>query len=336
MPAPTVVDNHHWNTIVERIYRRECVPFLGAAVNINSDTKKYSKGLPMGKGVTLRLLEHLLELKKISAWEDLAEVMAKDLRFDKDGPFADLSRVEMQDLARVALHLRTKVDNPRLVGMVKEILNDDEAVVEPSPLLNTLATMPFRLVVTTNYDRLMERALKHRHPYVITQPIKGFSSKEQNRLKKELSVYLAADQVTNTILYKVHGSFAEERDPLTRALMDRSSIIISEEDYIQFLTTIGNDTKGLPNMVKQWLKDSTLLFLGYSLEDWDIRTLYEGLIETLETQVKRDSFAIQLNPPDFWVRYWAKKDVIIYNVDLYEFADELDRRYRAYEAAHPR
>src|ERR1700692_3240622 len=36
-----------------------------------------------------------------------------------------------------------------------------------------------------------------------------------------------------------------------------------------------------------------LLFLGYSLEDWDFRTLYRGLIEVLPEDDRRTAFAIQ-------------------------------------------
>jgi hypothetical protein len=72
--------------------------------------------------------------------------------------------------------------------------------------------------------------------------------------------------------------------------------------------------------------DSSLLFLGYSLEDWDFRTLYKGLVEQLPVRKQRISFALQKDPPPFWESYWASKHVKIYNVDLYEFADELRQR----------
>ena len=48
------------------------------------------------------------------------------------------------------------------------------------------------------------------------------------------------------------------------------------------------------------------------------------------------SFAIQWNPPDFWVDYWKKKGIEIYSMDLYKFAKELEQRYLAYVAAQPR
>jgi hypothetical protein len=39
------------------------------------------------------------------------------------------------------------------------------------------------------------------------------------------------------------------------------------------------------------------------------------------------SFAIQKDPPDFWVRFWDQKLVTIYNLDLVEFAGQLEREF---------
>jgi hypothetical protein len=102
---------------------------------------------------------------------------------------------------------------------------------------------------------------------------------------------------------------------------------LTEEDYIRFLTVIGQPGAGVPNYVSSKLVYSRLLFLGYSLEDWDFRTLYKCLVEALPHDQRRTAFAIQWHPPKFWVNYWQKKQVIIYDYDVYRFADELEDRY---------
>jgi hypothetical protein len=334
MPAAQTITEKHWELICERIDSRECIPFLGAAVNIKNAGEGYNDGLPLGKEVTLKMVGQMLGKPNVQSWEELAKVVTGDQQLDDGGPYADLRRTELQDLARVALHIHTAKDVPSLVRMVKAIINDDESKSKPSPLLQVLAKLPFNLIVTTNYDRLMERALAHRQPFVVVQPLKGFESGEYKKLEQDLAGYMADEK--GPILYKIHGSFDEKKDPLTLKIKDNSAIVISEEDYIRFLTLIGKETAGIPNLIKASLKDSTLLFLGYSLEDWDIRTLYKGLIETLDPSEKRTSFAIQWDPPDFWVDYWKKKGIEIYSMDLYKFAKELEQRYLAYAAAHPR
>src|SRR5262249_31471720 len=142
-------------------------------------------------------------------------------------------------------------------------------------------------------------------------------------LQNELANY------DGVIIYKIHGTFLDEdpgakrqdKDPLSR-------VVITEEDYIEFLTLVGQSAGGIPPLIKSKMTYSTLLFLGYSLEDWDFRTIFKGLIEPLEPHIQRKSFAIQKDPSDFWVDFWDRKGVVIYNIDLYEFAEELEQRYR--------
>jgi len=109
---------------------------------------------------------------------------------------------------------------------------------------------------------------------------------------------------------EIHGTFREHE------LEDASAqIIITEEDNIEFLTVVGIQNVGVPNLIAEKIVDSTLLFLGYGLEDWDFRTIFKGLIERLPPRTQRKSFAIQKDPPDFWVEFWKKKNVEIYNME---------------------
>ena len=70
-----------------------------------------------------------------------------------------------------------------------------------------------------------------------------------------------------------------------------------------------------------------LLFVGYGLEDWDVRTIYNLLIEKAPRRSRNMSFAIQKAPTPFWARFWEKKGVTIYDIDLDEFAKQLEREY---------
>jgi hypothetical protein len=296
------------------------VPFLGAGVNVSSDEYK---GLPLANEVTLRLVEELIEESKGVDPKDLCPTKPHKCL----AQYKDLTRIGLQDLARVALHVQFKGDTPYLMDLLKTILPDEER--EPSKLLTTLAQLPFELIVTTNYDRLTERALalQGKSYKMVVQPIKGFGELAWHTLENELAVY------DGLVVYKIHGTFLDKSPSNKKQDMDAlSRVIITEEDYIEFLTVIGEPFRGIPGQIKSKMKTSTLLLLGYSLEDWDFRTIFKGLIETLSQHGQLKSFAIQKDPSDFWVKFWEDKGVVIYNVDLYEFAAELEKRYREYVA----
>jgi hypothetical protein len=325
--VPTTITDADWYTIVESIEEGLCVPFLGAAVNLSVDG--YA-GLPLGYEVAERLLAPLVGKKRIK-FDDFVTVQPGPLltaTAEDDGNVTtlkellqDLIRVRAEDLARVALHVESGAGKGTLVQRLRTILNAAEC--EPSRILTTIAGLPIRLVVTTNYDELMEeayhRAEPAQEPLVITQPLKGFKPAARSRWAKELAAVIPKDAGPRQpderpIVYKIHGSLGE----------GSGDLIVSEEDYIGFLDTLGRNRKGgVPTLIQDLVVQSRLLFLGYSLEDWDFRTLWKGLVEPIPREQERMSFAIQKDPSPFWVRFWQQKRVTIYNVDLYEFMDEL-------------
>jgi hypothetical protein len=320
----------NWRLIVERIHARQCVPFLGAGVNVSSDDYE---GLPLGRQVALRLAEELIAGKaqavvarRLRDFEQLAEVT---LREDALAVYPDLMRLAVQDLARVAFYVEQETDSPHLRQLLGRLLPDRER--QPSGILQALATMPFKVIVTTNYDRLMEDALDAAGtPYrIVVQPIAGFDPVEMAKLDAELVELKAGGTL---IVYKIHGSF---RDGPGNGDHPADRLLITEEDYIEFLTVVSDEQIGIPPAIKSELSTSTLLFLGYGLEDWDFRTLFKATIERLGRHKIFRSFAIQYQPMDFWVRFWERgdKNVTIYDVDLHEFAARLREQYAEY-AAH--
>jgi SIR2-like protein len=337
---PTAIQPSHYNLIVKRIRDGRCVPFLGAGVNISSEGYQ---GLPLAYDVALHMVKALTNLNK-NQLEVLTKNASDDIRLrlaqaiaglseeqmhnlteaaieqhlKKAGPLPSLLRASLPDLARIALHVEVETDFDNLMDLVHEILPDKE--YQPSPLLQTLALLPFKVLVTTNYDRLLERAFGDTPYELVVQPINGFAEQDQNNLQKQLSA------PKGPIIYKIHGSFRDNGIPAPTQEINR--LILTEEDYIQFLSIVGRQDLGMPTLISEKMINGTILFLGYSLQDWDFRTIYKTLIEPLPEKQRPKSFAIQKNPPDFWVRYWESKKVTILDVDLYEFATELQKYWQ--------
>jgi SIR2-like domain len=309
--APTPIVDAHWDLIVKRIYGGKCVPFLGAGVNASS-TKHGYEGLPLGKDVALNLLSKLTK-KPLAELQALADADVEPLL----APYGDLVRPSITNLARVALRYVTSNDYADMLDELGVLLAEERC--EPSLLLQVLARLPFKLIVTTNYDGLMERALGERPFTSVVQPVRGFvDGKARRKVQADLS---KGDAL---VLYKLHGSLESDGS-------SGGSLLITEEDYIEYLTVVGVKDVGVPSLIAEKITDSTLLFLGYSLEDWDFRTIFKGIVGKLPEREQRKSFAIQSNPTDFWVTLWKKENVEIYNVDLHDFARELERRCDEYE-----
>ncbi len=186
------------------------------------------------------------------------------------------------------------------------------------------------LVVTTNYDRHFECAFKNtfqREPGVIIY--KGGwdpndkGAKLHEGLDKDPEFWLPQDQ---TYLYKMHGCISQPDD---------QNLVITEEDYINFLTNTLNQSeeKRLLHFVRGRIAMSTILFIGYSLSDWNFRVIFKASAEGKGTT----SYAVQYYiPPDKekeskldrarWqalIEFWGKKNVDIINVDASQFMQDV-------------
>ena len=340
---PTDIQPIHYNTIIQSIRKGNCVPFLGAGVNVSSEEYQ---GLPLAFDVALHIVKELTDLSQ-EQLENLLKTSSNDVRLrlaqsvanlDEEqvhnlsedaideylslaGPLPNLLKATLPDLARVALHVEVEAGFPYLLEKLHEILDEK---CEPSPLLKSLAKLNIKLIVTTNYDHLLEKAFNEIGivPEVVVQHITGFDEQKLDEEKKRLAL------TEVPIVYKIHGSFSDKRDQNNGSKVQESDrIILTEEDYIQFLSILGREDIGIPSLISNKMIRGTILFLGYSLQDWDFRTIYKALIEPMNQYLRPKSFAIQKNPPDFWVRYWERKGVTILDVDLYQFAAELEKRW---------
>ena len=269
----------HIQEIAASVKNGTCVPFLGAAANYKHAGYE---GLPLGTAVA----------------ESLAAKLPNEKLPDKT------------NLPRVSMVLERQIFRAGLLKNLRTLLPDTER--DPSRLLKVLATLPFDLYVTTNYDRLMERALQPRDPIVVVQTVGGIEN------ASAIDPWAATDIAKRSpLVYKIHGTF-KDPNPL-----DKSPLIITEDDYIDFLTQLANEERSVPRKVKARLAMNTLLFLGYSLEDWDFRVLHRSMVNPDDEPFRPAGYSVQKDPPPYWVTFWQQKKVNIIDADIYEFSDAL-------------
>ena len=199
-----------------------------------------------------------------------------------------------------------------------------------------------RLIVSTNYDTLVERLLERQSiSYLCISHVLGRSkyagrliiydklgdfSKDNIWIRKDAEEMLQ-DRLSReeglVILYKMHGSAVSyvPRDDRDEDLAGGlNSIVVTEQDYIDFLDK--NTTQRLPIQVQKMLQQSQFLFLGYSLVDWNFRLLLHRL---RENQVGADTkhWACLLHNDPVESVFWQKRGVNIHYVSLDQFLADL-------------
>ncbi|MGI5400566.1 SIR2 family NAD-dependent protein deacylase [Streptomyces sp. CA-135486] len=163
---------------------------------------------------------------------------------------------ELQRTMKSRAQLRNDYSALRVADCCRQVLGNrtfNEMLAEsvgragrPGALHRKIAELPVKLFATSNYDTLLERAIRDGTG---TDP-RILSLSEQSQW-----LYIPEQPVEPWVL-KVHGCVDRCRDLL----------VISEEDYLSFATTYSHVAKGLHELFAR----HPVLFLGYSLGDWDV------------------------------------------------------------------
>jgi hypothetical protein len=234
------------------------------------------------------------------------------------------------DLARVAQFLA--VSSRDKMFPKEEIVKSFEGVAPPDfsardDPQGALADLPLPVYMSTNYDDFMAKALQSRGKDPKTEYCRWNSL-----LRKEPSVFdpptAFRPTPANPIVFHMHGH-------QTRA----ESLVLTEDDYLDFLVNISRDQNLLPARIQEALTGASLLFVGYRLADWDFRVIFRGLVTAMESSLRRISVAVQLPPPEEGVDIGAQKYLTEYFEDIHvrvywgtarEFVVELRDRWEKF------
>ena len=211
--------------------------------------------------------------------------------------------------------------NLQRVALAYEIDNSREALVDvitaavhtgrsPSPMLHALARMDFPIVITTNYDRLFERALFAAGKTPRTTVYRP--EREPTRVYNDATAQ-------NPVIYKLHGDIAE-----------RDSIVVTDEDYIQFVLRMGDKDPDdpIPLTLKYHLTTLTTLFVGYSLVDYNLRLLFKTLRWKIDPANRPDMYSVDRRPDPLILDVWQSQQRYVRFIaeDVWSFVPELYER----------
>jgi SIR2-like domain len=293
------VTESDWATLMERIQRGRCTPFLGAGAAHGS--------LPLGS--------------------DIARGWASEHSYPLPDP---------HDLARVAQYIGIRHDAMRPKELIEsafaQVATPDFA--DPHEPHRVLADLPLPLYITTNYDDFMIKALRSRNRNAQQEVCRWNDSDEIAKVPSPLLSNPGTPlDAANPVVFHLHGHLG---------VLD--SIVLTEDDYLDFLVAISrgpmisrDPCSVLPHQIAQALSGTSLLFIGYALQDWDFRVLHRGLVATRNPSLRRFSVAVQLElsgaAEEYVERYFHKMDVSVFWGDARAFCTELRQRWEAHDSS---
>jgi hypothetical protein len=224
-------------------------------------------------------------------------------RFPEDDP---------GNLQRVALAYEIDSSRRQLVDAIASAVGNGCA---PSPMLRALARLDFPLVITTNYDGLYERALHaaRKEPRLVVYKPERAQTEDARDATPE-----------SPVIYKLHGDLAQ-----------RQSVVVTDEDYIQFVLRMSDKDPydPIPLSLKFHLTRWTTLFVGYSLLDYNLRLLFKTLRWKIDAANVADMYSVDVQPDPLILSVWEnqRRYVRFIAQDVWSFVPRLYELVRGEE-----
>jgi hypothetical protein len=299
-------EHGHYATVMRAMAEGRVVPLLGAGVNLchrpEGEAWQMGRYLPNGG--------------------ELAEYLAGIFYFPEAGN---------RNLLRVSQYVVAKDGLGPLYDELRKLFN---ANYPPTPVHDFFAALPgvlrergtpqYQVILTTNYDYALESAFDAANePYDVIwyiadrEPRGKFWHRPPGETEPKVidrpNSYdgLAIDE--RTVILKIHGA-------VDRANADRDSFVITEDHYIDYLTKteVG---QLIPAELLVKLTRSRFLFLGYSMQDWNLRVILHRIWGQQPLSYK--SWAIQKDPNEIERELWHARGVDVLDIPLEEYVSEL-------------
>ena len=232
----------------------------------------------------------------------------------------DITPEDATDLPRTAQHYDTMLGLGSLYEQLHHVFAQP---FPPARLHKFLAHIPsLPLIVTTNYDDLIERAFREvNRPYHLVMYNRGTNkvriwrhgaAEPEEALAKNCDITVSPG--SPTVIYKMHGTV----DPSAASGDD---YVITEEDYVEFLSRLG--TSGvMPAAFAEVFRTSHILFLGYSLRDWNVRVVLHEIWR--DWHWRYQSWAVQKSASALDRTFWERKRLSIFTMTIDAFLDGLE------------
>lgn len=235
--------------LLDDIVCNRSLPVVGAGFSLNAET-------PPGKTMPL--------------WNTLADILSEELKdYPKSSPI-DVISTYVHEFSRA-----------KLIERLHDLLLVDSA--RPGKAHIAFCNCQFDIVVTTNFDFLLERGFEKVEKYC--QPII-----EEDQLP-------IAKRQPYVSLLKLHGD-----------LHHPNRMVITEEDYDLFLDKYPLLSTYLANLLIQ----RTPLFIGYSLDDPDFRHIWQ-LVSNRLGQLRRPAYVLTVDARPSDISRFERRGVKVIN-----------------------
>jgi CheY-like chemotaxis protein len=178
----------------------------------------------------------------------------------------------------VAQFFRNQHGANALVRRIRDVVQ--RSSLRPTRAHRVLCSLSANVIVTTNYDDLVERSLRG-----ADRPVHVIHNDQERALWNDSG---------EVQVLKVHGH-----------IDDAMSIVITDDDYSRFLHT----NVGIQRKLLELFAYRTICFVGYSLRDRDIAHIFSRVCFEQDC-LKRQAYVLCLERDEHSWREWHRRHII--------------------------
>jgi hypothetical protein len=304
-------EEDYWGEILRDIDKKNCTPIIGDGAS--------APFMPLNKEIASRWANNygypLDDSSQLSRVAQFLAIEKIDESYPKKALWNEIGTMEPPDFS------------------TKELKSTPYSV---------LADLNLPIYITTNFDLFMEAALKAKGK----SPVSEFCrwNKELSDLKRagipsvfeRRSKYIPKPETP--LVYHLYGLYRLSPDyrPDGIDIDIPHSLVLTEKDYIDFALAINKegDQDMLPPSIRKPLALTSLLFVGYSLDDLNFRLIFQGVVNS-QSKPRGTILSVQLPPrnnPDQAIKYLQRYTRSMFKVRVYwgdpsDFCKDLLQRW---------
>ena len=335
----------HYANVIKAFKSGRVIPFLGPGINLY-DGQQSNQRIS-----DIQLADYLArDLGMANLYQDLVGspcpvclVSAKDLPADcpvkkalLEGTTAACPLANEQALAVAKLNLQCLAQYVKLTSSIQEVYQTLHELFIGRYRTNKLHKffanltremtdkgypLPYQLLVTTNYDDMLERAFRE-----ASQPFDLVFYLAEGAENKERFQYHPDGESVRLITSK-QEVLSSDRPVILKLYGAINNFVIAEDHHINYLVKHEIEQL-LPNDLLEILRKSHNIFMGYSPNDMNLRLIVNRLWG--EEALGQKSWMIhQSKPGELDKEFWNRRNVKLIDSKLEEYFTELNQRIEA-------
>jgi len=308
---PKKLTDVYWENLLDAIDRKNCIPFIG------SSALEFFNQVDDNAFLTI---------------DELAKEWAEKYDYPFEAPY-ELPKVaqyvainELGNEMEAKQNVSTRFRRMKPPNFLSNKFNKSPHAI--------LAELNLPIYITTNYDFFMEEALKSQEK----KPVSGLC-RWNDELKNSIEERTEQDQYRPTkdepLVFHFHGCIDYPE-----------SLVLTERDHFEFVIYTNKESEKdmIPTFLRKALPTSTLLFIGYRLDDINFRSIFQGALSFMSSvRKRRNSIAVIQIPVEndsvkkekvtkYLDRYTKEMfEIVIYWGEPNDFIEELQTRWKEFK-----